>query len=91
MLSLKNTPRQYFYGEGTDNVVMLTKAEADAVNKLRLFHVKDDLYTTNLNTEELKAYDSAAEKLNAYLALGTSHVYASEEFLADHDIIRPVN
>ena len=90
MLNLKNTPRQYYYGEGTDNVVMLTEAEADAVNKLRFIHVKDDLYMINLNAEEAKAYDSAAEKLNAYLALETSHVYGSAEFLAEHGTVRPV-
>ena len=90
MLNLKNTPRQYYYGEGTDNVVMLTEAEADAVNKICLIHIKDDLYMINLDSEEAKAYDSAAEKLNAYLALETTHVYASDEFLAENEIIRPV-
>ena len=91
MLNPKNTPQQYYYGEGTDNVVMLTEAEADAVNKLRYFHVKDDLYLVNLNAEEMESYESAAKKLNEYLALGTSHVYGSEEFVAEYGIVRPVN
>ena len=90
MLNPKNTPRQYYYGEGTDNVVMLTEAEADAVNKLRFFHVKPDVYVINLNAEEMEAYESAVKKLNEYLALETSHVYGSEEFVAEHGIVRPV-
>ena len=30
-------PRNYYYGEGTDHVVKLTKAEADAVTKLNRY------------------------------------------------------
>lgn len=83
-------PRDYYYGEGTGHVVKLTKAEADAVNKLRLRHVRDDLYEVNLNSEELKHYDSAADKLNRYLATAASPVMASEEFLATNNVLRPV-
>lgn len=56
-------PRNYYYGEGTDHVVKLTKAEADAVNKIRLRHVRDDIYEVNLNREERKHYDSAANNV----------------------------
>ena len=83
-------PRKYYYGEGTDHVVKLTKAEADAVNKIRLRHVRDDLYEVNLNLEERKHYDSAATKLNRYLAAATSPVMASDEFLATNNVLRPV-
>ena len=83
-------PRAYYYGEGTNHVVKLTKAEADAVNKLRLRHVRDDIYEVNLNREEQKHYDSAATKLNSYLATATSPVMASDEFLAANNVLRPV-
>ena len=82
-------PRNY-YGEGTDHVVKLTKAEADAVNKIRLRHVRDDIYEVNLNREEQKHYDSAATKLNRYLETATSPVMASDEFLATNNVLRPV-
>ena len=83
-------PRAYYYGEGTNHVVKLTKAEADAVNKLRLHHVRDDIYEVNLNRDELKHYDSAATKLNSYLETATSPVMASDEFLATNNVLRPV-
>ena len=83
-------PRAYYYGEGTNHVVKLTKAEADAVNKLRLRHVRDDLFEVNLDRGELKHYDSAATKLNRYLETATTPVMASEEFLATNNVLRPV-
>ena len=83
-------PRNYYYGGGTDHVVKLTKAEADAVNKIRLRHVRDDIYEVNLNREEQKHYDSAATKLNRYLSIATSPVMASDEFLATNNVLRPV-
>ena len=83
-------PRAYYYGEGTNHVVKLTKAEADAVNKLRLYHVRDDIFEVNLNREEMKHYDSAATKLNRYLETATSPVMASDEFLAANNVLRPV-
>ena len=83
-------PRNYYYGEGTDHVVKLTKAEADAVNKIRLRHVRDDIYEVNLNSEEQKHYDSAATKLNRYHEIATSPVMASDEFLAANNVLRPV-
>ena len=83
-------PRDYYFGEGTDHVVKLTKDEADAVNKLLLLRVRDDLYEVNLNSEELKHYDSAADKLNRYLATAASPVMASEEFRATNNVLRPV-
>ena len=83
-------PRKYYYGEGTGHVVKLTKIEADAVNKIRLRHVRDDIYEVNLNSEEQKHYDSAATKLNCYLETATSPVMASDEFLAANNVLRPV-
>lgn len=82
--------RNYYYGEGTDHVVKLTEAEADAANKIRIRHVRDDIYEVNLNREEQKHYDSAAIKLNRYLETATSPVMASEEFLATNNVLRPV-
>ena len=86
------TPRKYYYGEGTDHVVKLYKAEADAVNKIRLRHVKDDIYEVNLNAAERKHYDSAAQKLNSYLETTPTPVMASEEYLEANNwqILRPV-
>ena len=83
-------PRNYYYGEGTNHVVKLTKAEADAVNKIRIRHVRDDIFEVNLDRGELKHYDSAATKLNHYLEIATSPVMASEEFLATNNVLRPV-
>lgn len=82
-------PRKYYYGEGTDHIVKLTKAEADAVNKIRLHHVRGRIYEVNLNREELKHYESAATKLNRYLETATSPVMVSDEFLATNNILRP--
>ena len=63
----------YYYGDGTDNVIHLTKDQADAANKALFEEVVDSqtgekLYKTNLSRKEMNAYNAAADILNEYLA-----------------------
>ena len=87
-----NRTKKYYYGEGTDHIIQLTEAEANAVNKIRIFEVKetpDGTYIrTNLDEKEMRIYNRAADKLNAYLEDHT--VIATEEFLETNDVLRPV-
>lgn len=87
-----NRTKKYYYGEGTDHVIKLTEAEANAANKIRILDMVENengtFVRTNLNDEEMQSYDSAAEKLNKYLETNT--VRATEEFLASNDMLRPV-
>lgn len=83
----------YYYGEGTDNIVRLTSEEANAVNKIRILGLVEgengDMYVkTNLNDAEMKAYNSAATVLNKYVE--THQVFASETFLENNEMLRPV-
>ncbi|QGJ88018.1 hypothetical protein SEA_AVAZAK_36 [Gordonia phage Avazak] len=68
------TTSEYYYGDGTDNVVRLTEKQAWAVNNILIIdtivdHEDDEsIYVkTNLNEEQMKDYSEAADILNAYL------------------------
>jgi len=83
----------YYYGEGSDHIVRLTSEEANAVNKIRIFGLVEgengDMYVkTNLNDAEMEAYNSAATVLNEYVE--THQVLASETFLENNEMLRPV-
>lgn len=84
----------YYYGEGTDHIVRLTEAQADAANKILLYPVEGQpgVFKTNLTDREMKHYNVAADKLNAYIAScdERSGPYASDEYLEKHDLLRPV-
>jgi hypothetical protein len=86
--------KKYYYGEGTDNIVELKPAEADAVNKLRIKETDqkgpngETLFDTNLTDLEMTHYGRAADKLNAYLE--THDVYATDEYLENNPILRPI-
>lgn len=81
----------YYYGDGTDNVVHLTKEQADATNKIRIIETIEDplnkqfFVKTNLNDEEMKDYSAAADILNAYLE--DHDVYYND---TDQPMLRPV-
>lgn len=87
-----NRTKNYYYGEGTDHVIKLTEAEANAANKIRILEMVENengtFVRTNLNDEEMQSYSTAADKLNKYLETNTVH--ATEEFLASNDLLRPV-
>lgn len=83
----------FYYGEGTDHKVRLTQAEADAANKIRIKIVDEaaGLFQTNLTDKEMRAYNSAAAKLNKYIAkTAPNGPGASDEYLENNDILRPV-
>lgn len=63
--------RLYRYGSDIDSLVWLKPAEADAVNKLRLTDVGNDMYSSNLTAAEMRHYNNAAAKLNKYLETHT--------------------
>ena len=73
-------PRNYYYGEGTDHVVKLTKAEADAANKIRLRHVRDDLYEVNLNRHGLRGIPRHQQRPPTRLISTDSNSYMGLEF-----------
>lgn len=84
--------KPYYYGEGTDHIVRLTVEEANAVNKLRVYEVVETPNGTyvrlNLTEQEQRAYNTAVDLLNEYLE--THDVFASEEYLQNNDMLRPV-
>ncbi|ADD81040.1 gp042 [Rhodococcus phage ReqiPoco6] len=72
--------RAYYYGDGTDNVVQLTEAQANASNKAMFYPVEEEkdstgetqiLVKTNLTREEIVHYNEAADILNVYLETHT--------------------
>lgn len=88
-----NFTREYFYGEGTDNVIRLTPAEASAVNKCRITNIRTNpdgsmSVQMNLTDKEIRHYNRAADKLNEYNE--THAVFARDDFLENNDILRPV-
>lgn len=68
--------KTYIYGSDPNRTVRLRPSEADAVNKLRLKKVHEDLedwdpnqrFVTNLTPKEMDAYDRAAAILNEDIA-----------------------
>lgn len=63
--------KPYYYGDGTDHIVYLTKEEADAVNGMQISDVietDDGMYVkTNLKPNQIKHYNRATDILNRYL------------------------
>lgn len=82
-------PKPYFYGSTTDHIVMLRPSEANAALKLRIWQVMPGYFTTNLTPAEMRSYDRAATKLNAYIDAGNS-VYCSDEDAEAGTYLRPV-
>lgn len=87
-----NRTKPYFYGETDEHIVYLTEKQARATNGVLIHEIKE------VNGETLchvtfpagttaDDYNAAANILNKYLETHT--VYASDEYLASNDVLRP--
>lgn len=83
--------RAYYYGEGTDHKLWLEDESADVINKMRILEFDEEtgMIRVNLNDKEIEIYDRASALLNNYLE-ECGPVYASDEYLQNNDILRPV-
>ena len=81
---------KYQYGSNPKNIVKLTPLEAKAVNTLVIEEGPyPNTVTTNLNNAEMKAYNKAVKKLNAYIAINGPVDY-DWEYSEKHDILTKV-
>ena len=69
--------KQFYYGDGTENIVELTQAQADSTNNLRIdqfFETPDGItYAAPrfVGPGDIKSYNEAAEILNKFLETHT--------------------
>lgn len=90
MLTRKRT---YQYGSDPKNTIKLTPVEAHAVNNLRIFEFDESTGNARVNADEIdmKAYNRAADKLNAYIEAHGGSIDCTDEYLEDHEILELVN
>ena len=68
--------KQFYYGDGTENIVELTQAQADSTNNLRIEEVIETPEGTYANVGfvgpgDIESYNEAAEILNKFLETHT--------------------
>ena len=88
----KRTTKPYFYGETDEHIVYLTEEQARAANGTRIDNIKEEngniychfIFPAGTTADD---YSAAADILNEYLETHT--VFASEEYLASNDMLRP--
>jgi hypothetical protein len=81
---------QFYYGDGTENIVELTQIQADSANNLRVGEILETPEGTYANMwfegpGDMESYNEAAEILNEFIA---THAVTWEN--TDVPILRPV-
>lgn len=84
-----NRKRTYQYGSDPKHTIKLTEIEAHAVNNLRIYEFDETTGHARVNADEvdMKAYNSAADKLNKYIAANGGTIPCTEEYLETHEIL----
>lgn len=85
--------KPYYYGDTNDHIVNLTENQAIAINETLITDIEETDNGTQArvllpNNVTMDDYSSAADILNEYLE--NNVVTASDEYLAENDILRPV-
>lgn len=68
--------QQFYYGDGTENIVELTQAQADSTNNIRIGEILETSEGTYADIwfegpGDMKSYSEAAEILNSYIETHT--------------------
>jgi hypothetical protein len=86
MFNRKNT---YQYGSDPKHTVRLSTIEAYAINNLRVYNLDVETGHAQINADEIdmRAYDRAATKLNAYIANHGGSIPCTDEYLEANDIL----
>ena len=68
--------KQFYYGDGTENIVELTQAQADSMNNLRIdefYETPVAMYATPrfIGPGDIESYNEAADILNKFLETHT--------------------
>ena len=81
----------YYYGEGTDHKLWLEDRHARAVNEITIEEYDPETHKATINIPDdlvIEDYNEACDILNSYIA-EFGPVHATEEYLSDHDVLRP--
>lgn len=68
--------QQFYYGDGTENIVELTQAQADSANNIRIGEILETSEGTYADIwfegpGDMKSYNEATDILNSYLETRT--------------------
>lgn len=82
----------YQYGSDPAHTIELSEIEAHATNNIRILNYDEATGHAEINVDEIDidAYNSAANKLNAYIEAHGGSIPCTDEYLDNHQILELV-